>query len=182
MASATNGVPYPSHVHDSESLNVWISSIDRESETASHPSWIQYREILKYAYFDDADSQAQAEDLVCRQMAMTLFSHLLKAPKSKIVWRIKPEFDVSQDTIPSDLSLSMSRKQIDAALPHLPKSLVSLDEAKRMLGKEDWASDFCTDSIFPVAAPKGHWRIFKSYMRYAVLLGNEVIPHPIELR
>jgi hypothetical protein len=178
-----NGVPYP-NVSDPTSLNDWISSIKRHVEirsiVSSSLTTNPYREVLKFAYFHDDETKTQATALVCQQMAMTLFSHLIKAPDARIVWRIKPEFDVSLDTIPSDLSQYLTRKQIDKLLPDLTNRPVSLDEVKKALGKEDWASDFCTDSIFPVAAPSGKWCIFKSYMRYAVFLRDEVISHPFE--
>lgn len=135
-----------------------------------------FREVYKCAHFrGNDDSIVAAKQLVCSSMAMELFSHLIHVPKGKLVWRIMPEFDVTHDTIPADLSKRMDRKQIDKALG-VSKGCISLDVAKKELGLGDWAPDYCTDSIFQVAAPIGEWRLFKSYMRYAVILDNEAIP------
>lgn len=193
-----NGVPYPFSVKDETSLLAWIASIDREVDesTTAHPikyggqvtppvtsiEYNSHREIYRAAYFkqDDIESEAFAKAIVCQHMAMELFSHLINAPKGKIVWRVRPEFDVSLDTIPADLSKFMNRGQIDAALGNVANGPISLDEAKVAIGKPDWGTDFTTDSIFPVAAPLGEWRLFKSYARYSVVIGNEVItPHGV---
>lgn len=191
-----NGVPYPAAVRDEKSFLAWIASIERSSEDCIRPWAIDrtsteytylpmspasgHREIYRSAHFhrDDPASEALAKAIVCQHMAMELFSHLIHAPHGKIVWRIRPEFDVQHDTIPSDLSQTMSRNQIDAefrAHGFKPVGPVPLTEAIKALGKEDWGINFCTDSIFPVAAPTGEWRLFKSYMRYSVVLGDEVI-------
>lgn len=186
-----NGVPYPYDVKDEASLLAWISSIDRETDesTIAHPiryagqttttaaTLNRHREVYRSSHFKHGDdpSEEDAKRLVCQQMAMELFAHLIHVPHGKLVWRIRPEFDVSFDSIPSDLSQVMDRRQVERALGALPNRPISLDSLKKEIGKEDWATDFSTDSIYPVAAPVGEWRIFKSYMRYSVVLNNEVM-------
>lgn len=181
-----NGVPYPINVKDEKSLQEWLASIVRETEEATGPSAFtgytselprnDHRELMKSAYFKhgDADSEAFAKALVCQQLAIELFSHLINAPGGKIVWRIKPEFDTSLDTIPADVR-RMGRGALEKLLGNVPNKPVSLEELKKMAGKDDWAVDFTTDSIYQAAAPFGEWRTFKSYARYSIVVGKQVI-------
>jgi hypothetical protein len=177
-----NGVPYPHFVRSKSSLSKWIGCISRTQEIIS--LGIEgLCEIFRYAYFHEGpEGEAFAEQSVCQQMAMVLFAHLIHAPNAKLIWRIMPEFDVSHDTIPSDLSKTMTREQVATAMREIGvnwSGSAPLLEAKKVLGKQDWAVDFCTDTIFPVAAPRGEWRIFKSYMRYAVILNGQPVPPPM---
>jgi len=177
-----NGVEYPMTVKDRQTFYAWVSSIDRETETVSKLSGgiNPFREVLRAAIFKygDETSTSFAESFVCKAMAIHLFTHLIHTPKAKLIWRIPPEFDVHQDTIPSDLSQVMNRDQIDKEIGK-KTGPISLEEIKISLGKEDWATDFMSDTIFPAAAPKGEWRYLKSYMRYALMLNGEAIEHPL---
>ena len=159
--SSINGILYPLFVDDEKSLLAWIESIDRpvgESNGAIVPGTNGHHiEKSYFAHFKNEDdaSQAFAKQLVCQRMAMDLFSHLIHAPSAKLIWRIHPEFDVSYDKIPSDLS--------------------KFERANGAQIPDGWVKDFTTDTIYQVAAPFGEWRVFKSYMRYSVVIGNEVI-------
>lgn len=183
-----NGIPYPLNVRDEASLNDWIGSIQREvgysksalaidrNDTAERNAFSKHTEVLKYANFNSEKEKGFAEQVVCQAMASILFSHLIHVPNGKLIWRVRPEFDVSHDTIPADLSKIMTREQIDDALGKVTDpSPISLEEAEKELGKTNWGINFVTDTIFPVSAPLGEWKLFKSYMRYSVVLGNEVI-------
>lgn len=191
--TAINGVPYPITVKDEKTFAEWVASIQRDMDESRSQNPVKYvigkpaavppieqnqhRELFKSAYFrdGDAESEAFAKAVTCQQMALELFSHLIQAPEGKIVWRIRPEFDVSLVNIPSDLSQIMMRAQAERVLGNVEPKPTSLDEIKVALGKSEWATNFMTDSIFPVAAPFGEWRVFKCYMRYSVVLGSQVI-------
>ena len=170
-----NGVPFPKDVKDEETFLSWLSSIERESENAVDTKCLTEAFHLSHFKNEDDESERVAKRIVCQNMAIDMFSHLIHAPKGKIFWRIRPEFDVSVDTIPSDLSLVMNRSQIEKELGNPPIKNVSLVELKKAIGRPDWAVDFVTDTIFPAAANLGEWRIFKAYMRYSVVVDGEII-------
>ncbi len=168
-----NGVPYPINVKDEETLYEWISSIDRPVSYSDEGAINGYvhDEVFKFAWFNTSnmDSKELAIAHVVQGMALSLFFHLAKSPKGELIWRIKPDFGIYPEAIPSDLSKVMDREKIDQLLLSEGETRsLSLQDAKSFLGLDDWVSDLTRDSIFPLAAPHGEWSRYAGYMRYLV--------------
>lgn len=174
-----NGVPYPIDVKDWESLNDWMNSIDRRqirTNGAPFPGANDgHRELAYSAYFlgGDTASRDKAMAHVCSSIAHAMFDHIVNVPNGTIVWRIDAQCQITDTQIPSDLSKKMRRAEIlDRMGPPVsrPQGPISIAELKKAIGHEDWGHDFSEDAIFPLAAPKGEWRIYKGYCRYSVVL------------
>lgn len=168
-----NGVPYPINVKDEETLNDWISSIDCpvSSSDEGEINGYAHDEVFKFAWFNihNMASKELATAHVAQGMALSLFFHLAKSPKGEIIWRIKPDFGIYHEAIPSDLSKVMDREKIDQLILSKGETRsLSLQDAKSFLGLNDWVSDLTRDSIFPLAAPIGEWSRYAGYMRYSV--------------
>lgn len=168
-----NGVLYPLNVKDEESLNEWISSIDRPvsySDVAT-VNGSSHTEVFKNAIFNTSNMESKnfAIANVVQSMAFSLFFHLAQSPKGELIWRMKPDFGIFPEAFPSDLSMVMDRNKIDQLIfSKGGAKLLPLKEAKVLLGLEEWASDPIKDEILPLAAPIGEWSRYAGYMRYSV--------------
>lgn len=184
--TSINGIPYPTAVKDRVSFLAWFESIDRPRSTSDGPAATimsgPHRELYESAIFPTVGPEylAIAEETVCRSLAAALFYHLILAPKADLVIRIAPEFDIGYLDIPSDLSKTFSRKQLDEMF-HLgdPRRPVPIEDFIPLLPKDQlWSPKFTTDSIIAVSSPFKDWAVFKSYVRYSLILDGRTIEWP----
>lgn len=169
-----NGLTFPSSVNDERSLKEWIASIDRPVKFSTQPLYKGLPHIEKYysSYFSEEvfGSESWAKSLVCRDLAMALFYDLIKVPNGTIVWRVSPEFDISYDTVPADLTKVLSRKDFCVKFGGDPNDSV---QVVKRAEEVDWTLDFSTDLMYPVAAKIGVWKLFKTYARYQIVVEDQ---------